>query len=189
MIREEFLIFYLRVNKDLGTKMKLAQIILVYFVIFLNMFPADAAKNPIRFSVSFDKKEYKQNEAININFKLKNISKRPIYVNKRFHINSEESPKEEKEVFLTVISPSGEKLPCKLSYGTGLPRSDHFVLLYPGEEVEMDRKRNIKYYFDLKDIGTYKIIATYQNVYGEEIGFDVFKEKIKYKPVTIKIVE
>ena len=150
----------------------------------------DARQIPgLELSVFFDKNEYKPGEAIYINFKLKNTSNKPIYVNKRFFVNSESSEPEDKEVFLQITGPSGEKLPCKASYDTGFPKTDYFVLLEPKEEVTSERKKNLKAYFDLKAPGEYSVIAIYQNIYGEEIGVDVFKDKITSKPATIKIIE
>lgn len=143
----------------------------------------------MQLSISFDKEEYEQNDPINMNFILKNVSKDPIYVNKRFHIGSPESPKEDKEMSLAVTSPKGEELPYKPSaYKLGLPKSDYFVLLNPGEDVTSDRKKNLKGYFEMKEPGEYKVTATYQNVYGSEIGLDTFREKIESKPITTKVI-
>ena len=150
----------------------------------------DAKQIPgLELSIFFDKNEYKPGEAIYINFKLKNSGNEPIYVNKRFYLNSESSKPEDREVFLQITGPSGEKLPYKASYDTGFPKTDYFVLLEPKEEVTSERKKNLKAYFDLKAPGEYSIIAIYQNIYGEEIGADAFKDKIISKPATIKIVE
>jgi hypothetical protein len=142
----------------------------------------------LKFSASFDKNEYKKDEPIAVEFKLENKGKKAIYVNKRFYLTSEENQKNG-EVYLSIVSPSGEKLPCKASYETGLPKSDYFVSLNPGEGVNSERKFSINYYFDFKAPGTYKIAAVYQNKYGQEIGLDTFKDKIESAPVTIKIVE
>lgn len=163
-------------------------LILVAFFLFCQCNDAIAAKG-MRFSISFDKSEYTQKDPIKINFKLENKGKADIYVNKRLYINSEDSSKGQREVYLLVTSPSGEKLPCKISHETGLPKTDYFVLLKPGEEVKLERERNIKYYFDFNTTGKYKIIAVYQNIYGEEIGIDAFKDEIKSKRVTIEIIK
>ena len=158
------------------------------FFFFIQCSDAIGGKN-LELSISFDKDEYKKSDSIQITFRLKNKSKDPIYVNKRFYLGSEESPKEDKEVWLSVISPSGEKLPLKTSYKTGLPKSDYFIILEPGEEVALERPRNIKYSFDFNELGTYKITAFYENVYGKEIGLDSFQDKIKSKTISIRIVE
>jgi len=163
-------------------------LIVILFFSFFRCSDAIAVKG-LKFSVYFDKTEYKKTDPININFKLENKGKTDIYVNKRFYINSKDAPREQREVYLLVTSPSGEKLPCKISHETGLPKTDYFVLLKPGEEVSLERKRNIKYYFDFNTPGKYKIIAVYQNIYGKEIGIDAFKDKIESNPVTIEIVE
>ena len=143
----------------------------------------------LQFYLSFDKNEYKTNEPIYINFKLRNKGNKPVYVNKRFYVNSKDSKPEDREVYLRITSPSGEKLLCKASYDTGFPKTDYFVLLKPKEEITSERKKNLKAYFDLKTPGEYKVIAIYQNIYGPEIGVDAFKDKITSEPVAIKIVE
>lgn len=143
----------------------------------------------LEISISFDRDEYRQSDPVYINFKIENKRKRPVYVNKRFYLNSEESPEKHREVYLTVQSPSGEELVCKASYETGLPKTDYFVLLKPDEETISDRKQNIKGYFDFKETGLYKITAIYQNIYGKEIGIDALKDMLISKPVTIRIVE
>lgn len=147
------------------------------------------AGEPLRLTLTFDKEEYKETDQINVDFTLKNIGKKPIYVNKRFFLNSKDSPKEQKEIYLSVTSPSGKELPCSSSTETGLPKTEYFILLNPGEEVSLDRQRSIKYFFDFTEPGIYKVVAVYQNVYGDEIGLDAFKDRIESNPVTIKIVE
>lgn len=167
-------------------------IILILFVLFLYAHNSSAASSKgLELIFSFDKEEYKKSDYIYIEFKLKNKSKEPVYVNKRFHLNSESAAKEDREVYLSVISPSGGELSFNTTSPaeTGFPKTDHFVLLAPDEEVGSERKQAIKHRFDFKEPGTYKIIATYQNVYGKEIGLDTFKAKLVSKPVTIKILE
>ncbi len=148
-----------------------------------------AAAKGVDFIISTDKEEYKKNDSITIDFKLKNNTPKPVYINKRFNVNSEESPPKQREVSMAVISPSGEKLPFTRSYETGLPKSDYFVLLSPGEEAGLDRPRNLRAYFEIKETGVYKITATYQNACGDEIGLDTFKDKATSNTVSIKITE
>ena len=112
-----------------------------------------------------------------------------MYVNRRFYINSENSPPEEREIFLRVTGPDGKQLPFRTEYDTGLPKSDSFVLLEAQAEVTAERKKNLKAYFNLKTPGEYTVVAIYQNVYGAEIGVDAFRGKLISKPVKIKIAE
>ncbi|MFC1667332.1 hypothetical protein ACFL0P_05690 [Candidatus Omnitrophota bacterium] len=166
--------------------------ILILFVLFLYAHNSSAASGKgLELTISFDKEEYKKTDPIYIEFKLKNKSKKPVYINKRFHLNSERSAKEDREVYLSVISPSNEKLSFDTTSPaeTGFPKTDYFVLLESGQEVGSERKQAIKHRFDFKTPGAYKIIATYQNVYGKEIGLDTFKARLVSKSVTIKIVE
>ncbi len=144
----------------------------------------------LQFSISFDKDEYKTKDPIYVNFELKNKGSKPVYVNKRFYVSSEDSDLKDREVFFQIKGPSGEKLPYKASYyGTGFPKTDYFVLLGPKEGTISERKKNLKAYFDLSVPGIYKVTAVYQNMYGPEIGIDAFGDKIKSKPVTIKVAE
>lgn len=149
-----------------------------------------AKSKGVRFNITLDKSEYKKTDSIQVTLTLENNDKKPVYVNTRFYINKEDSPKKEREVYFIVTSPSGEKLPHReRSYETGLPKTDYFVLLKPGEEISAQRKCYLKGYFDIKDPGTYKITAVYQNVHGAEIGIGAFEGAVKSETVTMKIVE
>ena len=64
----------------------------------------------LKFSISLDKTEYKKSDPIYVNFTLKNEGKKPFYVNRRFHINPEDSPKEEKEVHFIIVDSSVNNL-------------------------------------------------------------------------------
>lgn len=167
------------------------RIIPIFMTIFLlySLTGYAAAHKGLVLEITFDKSEYKQSDPIKLNVKLKNTGNKAVYVNKRFYINAETTPRDQREVYLTVIPPSGKKLPFKEPFKAGLPKTDYFVLLNPNEEVGLQREANIKYYFDMQDVGTYKITATYQNVYGAEIGIDAFKGKIKSKQAKFKIIE
>ena len=165
---------------------------LVITILLSAVCQALAESKALELSLSFDKAEYKKTDAISVTFKLENKGKKPVYVNERFYVNSKYSSKEHREIYLSVTSPSGEELAFNESRATddvGLPKTDYFVLLEPGEEVILERPRNIKYYFDFDEPGTYKIVGVYQNSYGDEIGLDVFKKKVQSEPLEIKIVE
>jgi hypothetical protein len=168
----------------------LAKAIGVFSLIFLCLAyqACLAASGTLKFSISLDKSEYKPDEPINVSFKLENKGKTAVYVNKRFYLGSETMPKEQRDVFLIVTSPSGAKLPCKFSYATGFPKSDYFELLEPGKEV-VEYPRNLRGYFDFNEPGVYKVVAVYQNIFGKEIGLDVFGEKLTSEPVYLKVIK
>lgn len=147
-----------------------------------------AASSDLKFSLILDKSEYKAGEPVNATFKLENKGKNPVYVNKRFYLGSEQMPKDKKEVYLTVTSPSGAKLPCKFSYETGLPKTEYFELLEAGEEVTSEWKRDLRGYFDFSEPGEYKVVAVYQNIYGREIGLDTARDKLTAAPVSFKVI-
>ena len=72
---------------------------------------------------------------------LKNNSKRPIYINKRFYVNKEDSSKEKREVYFILTSSSGGKLPYKtesvtydLEYGQDTIEI-HTDAIKPGQNV------------------------------------------------------
>jgi hypothetical protein len=142
----------------------------------------------MEFSIVLENSECKLEEPIYATFKLKNTGTIPAYVNKRFYLGSEEAPKEKREVFFIITSPLSTKLYCKYSYETGLPKSEYFQLLQPGEEASSEFKRDLRAYFDFTETGTYQIVAVYQNVYGKEIGLDVFSDKAISRPVSLKIL-
>jgi len=149
------------------------------------------AKTPnLKFSILLDQSEYKGQEPINATFKLENTGKESIWVNKRFYLNSEDIAKDRRgEVALKVTSPSGKQLPCKFSYETGFPKSGYFELLEPAKEVVSEYPRNLRGYFSFEEPGVYKVVALYQNIFGREIGLDVFKDKLTSEPVSVKIIK
>lgn len=157
----------------------------ISFAVALSAKPA----GKVQLSLSFDKEEYSKSDGINVTFTLRNKGKRPTYVNTRFHVNAKAKPKGQREIYFEITSPEGEKLTFKHDFGTGFPKTDDFVLLAPKEEFSSKRPRNIKGLYDFKEAGTYKIIAVYENIYGREIGLDVFKGPVKSKTKTIKILE
>lgn len=143
----------------------------------------------IVFTATLDKAEYAAEEPINLTFALKSqgSSKNSVYVNKRFYLASEEVPKNQKEVYVTIINPSGYKLPFKFPYETGYPKTDYFVLLQPGEEVKSEYPRNLRGNFEFNEAGTYTVTAVYQNTFGRELGLDVFQGKLTSGPVKFEI--
>ncbi len=176
-------------NRDSAMRYACYTLIFSFFFGVFQCGCAIAAKKDVEFTISCDKDEYKKTDPVMIDLKLKNRSKKPIYVNKRFYVGPEDSPKKRREVDISVISPGGERLPYTRTYEPGLPKTDYFVLLDPGEEAGLERKLYLKSYFDMKEAGTYEIRATYRNSCGDEIGIDAFTDKIDSNTVTIKIVE
>ncbi|MFA4991837.1 MAG: hypothetical protein WC569_04570 [Candidatus Omnitrophota bacterium] len=152
-----------------------------------------SADQGVEFSLSLERPEiteYKTQDPIKLIFKLKNSGNDPVYVNKRFLLGPEESPVSEREVYLSVISPSGQKLPYKFPYKSGLPKSDYFVLLKSGDEAAADYPRAINGTFEFNEPGEYRITAVYENAYGAEIGLtEVFKERLTSNTLMIKVVK
>lgn len=144
-------------------------------------------QSDIVFTAALDKTEYAAEEPINLTFVLKNKGKSSVYVNKRFYFGSEEAPKNQKEVYVTITAPSGEKLPYKFPYETGYPKTDYFTLLDPSQEAKAEYPRNLRGNFEITEPGTYSVTAVYQNTFGRELGLDVFGGKLAAEPVKFVI--
>jgi hypothetical protein len=150
--------------------------------------PAFSAQARLKFGLLLEKSEYSSDEPINVIFSLKNLGEQPVTVNQRFYVNSPESAKNQKEVYFRITSPSGSLLSGAHFYETGYPKTDYFKLLAPGQEAKSEYPRNLKGYFELTEPGTYTVEAVYQNVFGSEIGLDVFGEQLICEPVKFTVV-
>lgn len=146
------------------------------------------AGSQVKFNLILEKAEYSSSDPINVVLSLKNIGASPVMVNQRFYISSREAAKNQREVYFDVISPSGVKLPCVHFYETGYPKTEYFKLLEPDKEAKSEYPRNLKGFFEITEPGTYTVTAVYQNVFGSEIGLDVFKEQLVSEPVKFTII-
>ncbi|HNW38913.1 MAG TPA: hypothetical protein PL125_05425 [Candidatus Omnitrophota bacterium] len=164
--------------------------IIAAFVLVLvlnsSVFCADAQ---LKFSLILEKTEYAPDEPVKVIFTLKNLGATAVVVNQRFYISSQKVPGNQREVYFELTSPSGGKLPCQHFYETGYPKTDYFKLLAPGEEAKSEYPRDLKAYFDILEPGTYTAEAVYQNVFGAEIGLDVFSGQLVSEPVKFTIVK
>ena len=116
--------------------MRIARTVLISAAVFLLGHPDAAAarkktRGRLKFSISLDKTEYKKSDRIYVNFTLKNEGRKPVYVNKRFHINTEDSPKEEKEVYF-IVTGADLSSPLKASTPISLPYTFRYtaVIVY-----------------------------------------------------------
>jgi hypothetical protein len=157
------------------------------WILFLGS-PAFCAENQIKFSLTLDKAEYTLQEPVNLTFTLKNLGKEPVMVSKRFYIGDPQAAVNQRDIYLTLVSSTGEKITGKYFYPTGYPKTDYFQLLGPNEEVKSEYTRNLYGYFELKEPGIYTVSAVYQNAFGAEIGLDTFKEPLASEPVKFTIV-
>jgi hypothetical protein len=151
--------------------------------------PGFSADVQLKLNLLLDKSEYSLDEPINVILSLKNLGPTPVMVNQRFYISAQQASGNQKEVYFDLVSPAGVKLACRNFYETGYPKSDYFKLLVPNEEVKSEYPRNLKGFFEIMEPGTYTINAVYQNVFGEEIGLDVFKGQLVSEPVKFTIVK
>jgi hypothetical protein len=137
--------------------------------------------------MSLAKTEYKRTDPLEVTVSLAHRGKQPVWVNTRFFLGPETEPR--REVFLEITAPNGEKLACQSSYKTGLPRTEQFRLLKPGETATAEHPLDLRNYFDFTALGTYTIVGVYQNPFGQEIGLDAFAGPVESEPVSITIVE
>lgn len=141
-----------------------------------------AKKAAVEFRASLDKPSYTLADPILLTFTLKNAGG-PVWVNTRFYVNSRTVPPDDREVYLMVTAPSGKELDCIYSFPTGLPKTDYFKLLEAGAELSSEQPRNLRTFFKLEEIGTYTLTATYDNVFGAELGLDAAHGPFTSAPV------
>jgi len=171
---------YLRLFKLTG--------VFIFLLLFSQLCFAKTAG--LKFNIKLDKTEYKEQEPVNATFELENKGQQSVLVNKRFNLNSAGGAKQyQGEVTLILTLPSGKEVPCKFSYEAGLPKTDYFELLQPGKKAASEYPRNLRGYFSFEEPGVYKIEAVYQNIFGKEIGLDVFIDKLSSEPVSFKITK
>ena len=161
------------------------------FLLSVGARQASAAKPPaLEFRASLDKRSYAIHEPVMISFMLKNTGKGPAWVNTRFYLSAQSAPQDDRDVYVILTAPSGNDIPCTFSYPTGLPKSDYFKSLEPGQEAASESPRDLHGFFgELKEPGTYTVRAVYHNVFGAELGLDVFKGTLKSEPMTFVINE
>jgi len=172
------------------TYLRLAKLICVFAFVLLFSQLCLAKSADLKFSLKLDKTEYKGQEPVNAIFALENKGQEPVLVNKRFYIGLGSPDQQyQGEVTLKITSPSGQEIPCKFSYAIGLPKTDYFELLQPNKKVASEYPRNLRGYFSFEESGVYKVIAVYQNIFGKEIGLDVFKDKLTSELASFKIIK
>ena len=136
-----------------------------------------------------EKPEYKLSDKIEVGFKLENKGKEPVYVNKRFKLGPAKAAPDQRELILEVKAVDGSAIEMKnLDYETGLPKSDYFQLLQPGQEASSERRWDLKDLAKIEKPGTYEITAAYQNTFGKELGLDVFRERVTAS-AKVKVME
>lgn len=149
-----------------------------------------AAKAPgLEFHVRLEdpKPAYTRTDPLQVRFVLKNAGRKPVWVNTRFYAAAEAVPRNRRDAFLEVTAPSGGRLACAYAYETGLPKTDDFRQLDPGQEAASERPRDLRVYCDFNETGAYSVVAVYENVFGEEIGLDTFRGVLRSPPVSITI--
>ena len=139
--------------------------------------------------VSFEKRAYSTSEPIPVRFTLRNAGVAPAWVSRRFYLGAESLPKESRDVVLHITAPSGAQAPCLFSFKTGLPKSDDFQRLEPGQEAVSEHPRDLRGFFTFTEAGTYTVVAVYQNVHGAEIGLNAFTGRLVSEPATFTLTQ
>ena len=148
-----------------------------------------APSGDLTFRVVPEQAEYTRAGPIEVRFQLENHGTAPVYVNTRFKLGPPAAAKAQREVWLAARAPSGQ--PLKSTYPdvpTGFPKSQSFERLAPGGKVLSERAVDLKTYFDFPAPGTYRLVATYENVFGRELGLDAVRTK-RTAEVLLTLVE
>lgn len=140
----------------------------------------------LELEIVLDKKEYKKGEAIKVAFSVINRGLDDVILNGRMFLNSIESPETMREIYLKVISPSGNEIPFSAFIEVGYPSKHNFKIVKSGTSLKSDLVDLTKYY-DFEEIGTYEILAIYENRFGKELNIDAWVGKVISKPLRIKI--
>ena len=143
----------------------------------------------LQFQLSLDQTSYSPSDQILARFSLKNTGAQPVWVTKRLYLSAQETPPAHRDVFLEITSPSGTLLRSTYTHQTGFPKCDDFEQLDPGKEVAGEGQHNLRSYFELKEPGTYQVVAVYENVFGPEIGLETFQGVVRSAPVTLTITQ
>ena len=141
----------------------------------------------LEFHVVLDKSSYAPTDPILFRVALKNIGAKPIWVVSRFYVSAPQIAPQHRDVYLELLGPSGQPVTSPAKFETGFPKTDDFKELQPGADVAAQGQVNLRYLFDLKEPGTYRVTAVYENVFGPELGLDTFRGTLRSDPVTFTI--
>jgi hypothetical protein len=139
-----------------------------------------SARPEIRLELLIEKRSYKMSEPIEMKFKLVNVGKKPIWINTRMKSGTPSADPRQREVWVEMEGPDGKSVASKIrDWPTGLPKSESFQLLQPGQSFVHEKAWDLRDIFEIDRPGTYRIRATYHNVFGKELGLDVFQGPIQ----------
>jgi hypothetical protein len=98
--------------------------------------------------------------------KLRNVSSRHLWCNKRLLRNHPDSPADAREIWFQVFSPDGGEVPFSCAVRALPPEPSDYGLLRPGEIVE--RRIRISRCYPMRVPGNYRILAFYKD--GNDTG-------------------
>lgn len=143
----------------------------------------------LEFKIIAEKGVYKKGEPIKVVFSITNKKSYDLLLNTRMFLNSEDSLKTMREIYLRIISPSGKEIPFLSFIEVGYPTRDNFQLLISASSIRLKRPVDLTQYYHFEEIGVYEIVAIYENQFSEELNINAWKGKVVSTPVKIEIVK
>jgi len=143
------------------------------------------------FRIEPDQKEYYPGAPIYLIFSLENVDTIPFFVNKRFMVGSPDSSPFCREVYLYLYLPTSDSLPRQrilFLREVADPTRELFVPLWPGDKIHSD-KHLLNPYYEIDEVGKYKVVGVYENYWGPEFGFrNAWMGKIESEPVEFQVL-
>jgi len=124
--------------------------------------PSDASRRqPLTFAISLPKQDFALGEQVPLTMTLQNASTTALTVNRRLAVNDKNAPRRLHEVSIFILAPSGEEAAFDWDLRIGLPRSEDFSTLAPGDSVQ--RMADLTDLYILDQRGEYLVFAIYEN--------------------------
>ncbi len=117
---------------------------------------------------------------------LRNSDGTSTWVNGRMAINNPSAPEPYREIWFQILKPSGQEADFNVLIKIGAPQMDDFIELGTGNAVQSEY--DLGWYFDLDEIGEYRVRAFYANYdNGENFGYNAWTGQIESNEVTLTI--
>ena len=123
----------------------------------------DAQKQALKLTLRFEQSTYHVGEPVVAIVRLENIGSETIIVNSLMRMGLPPDPSPVRDIAFDVITPTGEIYWPDINITPGPLYNTHFVELKSGESFEKIVHLD-SYFYNFTEVGTYKIIANYQNI-------------------------
>ena len=120
-----------------------------------------SSESHVTFSLASVKTRFESGEPIWIQLRLHNKGHIPVWVNKRFLVNSKHSPAKFREIAFSVFDSAQQELDFACKVRAGEARQEDYTVLGPGEAAE--GKYALSRCFDLGRPGQYSVLATFED--------------------------